>query len=87
MADWVKRLDAFLRFNERNILTHAGKISHELAQDHAHREFARHEAERRRIEAITPTGDFDHALEQVKRLENVGQISLRRLESGGHAER
>ncbi len=29
MADWVSRLDRFLQFNERNILTHAGTISHE----------------------------------------------------------
>jgi len=36
MVDWAKMLDAFLEFNERNTLTHAGKISHELAQEHAH---------------------------------------------------
>ncbi len=29
MADWIKKLDAFLKVNEREILTHAGKISHE----------------------------------------------------------
>ena len=27
MAEWVQRLDAFLQFNERNILTHAGVVS------------------------------------------------------------
>ncbi len=32
MADWIKKLDAFLAFNERNILTHAGTVSHELAE-------------------------------------------------------
>jgi hypothetical protein len=32
MRDWVKKLDSFLQFNERNVLTHAGKVSHELAQ-------------------------------------------------------
>jgi hypothetical protein len=34
MPDWVKKLDAFLEFNERNILTHKGKVSHELAMAH-----------------------------------------------------
>ena len=38
MDDWVQRLDAFLRFNEYDILTNAGSISHEvakrLAEDH-----------------------------------------------------
>lgn len=32
MADWVERLDAFLRFNEYEILTHAGKVSAEVAK-------------------------------------------------------
>ena len=32
MVDWVKKLDAFLRFNEYQILKDAGKISHELAK-------------------------------------------------------
>ena len=30
MSDWRSKLDSFLQFNERNILTHAGIISHEL---------------------------------------------------------
>jgi hypothetical protein len=32
MKDWVSKLDAFLKFNERNILGDAGKISHEVAE-------------------------------------------------------
>jgi hypothetical protein len=70
MADWVRKLDDFLRFTERNILNHAGKVSKQLAEDHAHREFEKFEAERRRIEATTPTSDFDHAVEEVRRLES-----------------
>ena len=31
MRDWRKKLDAFLRFNERDILTHAGKVSKAVA--------------------------------------------------------
>jgi hypothetical protein len=69
MADWVAKLDAFLEFNERNILTHAGKVSHQLAEEHAHAEFVKYETERRRLEASKPTSDFDRAVEEVKRLE------------------
>jgi len=32
MRDWRARLDAFLKFNEREILEHAGKVSMEVAQ-------------------------------------------------------
>jgi hypothetical protein len=31
MADWVKKLDAFLRFNEYEVLNNAGKLSHTVA--------------------------------------------------------
>ncbi len=59
MADWVKKLDGFLQFNEKNILTHAGKISHQMAQEYAEKEFEKHEVNLRLIEATEPTSDFD----------------------------
>jgi hypothetical protein len=71
MADWVKKLDAFLQFNERNILTHAGKVSKAIAEEHAHREFAKHEEARRLREATEPVSDFDRVVEDVKRLESA----------------
>ena len=39
MADWVKKLDAFLTLNDRDILTNAGRISHEMAQAKAELEY------------------------------------------------
>ncbi|MEK7811051.1 MAG: RhuM family protein, partial [Pseudomonadota bacterium] len=39
MADWTKKLDGFLSLNERDILTHAGRISHEMAQTRAELEY------------------------------------------------
>jgi hypothetical protein len=62
-------LDAILQFNERNILTHAGAVSHQLAEQHAHAQFEQFDAERRRLEAAQPSSDFDQAVEEVKRLE------------------
>jgi hypothetical protein len=32
MADWVIKLDAFLQFNEYDVLKNAGKVSHEIAK-------------------------------------------------------
>ena len=74
MADWIAKLDRFLQFNERNILTHAGQISHELALQHAEGEFERYEAERRRLEASQPTSDFDRAVAASRKLD-AGRIS------------
>ena len=68
MADWKERLDAFLRFNEREVLTDAGSVSHEVAKTLAEREFARHEARRRQLGAAEPTSEFDRLVEQTRRL-------------------
>jgi hypothetical protein len=65
MADWIAKLDSFLNLSERNILTHAGAISHEAAEQFAHAQFDRYDRERRALEAAKASSDFDRA---VKRL-------------------
>lgn len=58
-------MNSFLRFNERNILEHAGKISHESALNKAEKEYDKFS--RRRIKEKDETdSDFDRA---VKKLE------------------
>lgn len=39
MKDWIKKLDAFLQFNDEEILKHKGKVSHEVAKAVAETEF------------------------------------------------
>ncbi len=39
MKDWLAQVKRFLDFNEQQVLTHAGKISHEMAVAKAHEEF------------------------------------------------
>ena len=39
MKDWVKKLNAFLKFSEYEILTDSGKVSHEVAQTLAEKEY------------------------------------------------
>ena len=41
MSDWVEKLDAFLQFNEYQILKDAGKVSHEIALKLAEGEYAK----------------------------------------------
>lgn len=40
MADWVTKLDAFLKFNEYEVLTNAGKVSAEVAKQLAEEHYA-----------------------------------------------
>ena len=39
MKDWVKKLDAFLQFNEEAVLQHSGQVSHEVAKALAEQEY------------------------------------------------
>ncbi|HCU36249.1 MAG TPA: hydroxyacid dehydrogenase [Armatimonadetes bacterium] len=68
MADWRERLDAFLTFNEREVLEDTGRVSHEVAKRLAETELNAYEAECRRIEATEPSSDFDRFLEEAKGL-------------------
>jgi hypothetical protein len=76
MRDWIAKLDSFLRLSDREILLGAGKISHALAEEHAHAQFAIFE-EQRRLEA--DASDFDRTVEEVKKL---GATSPKRLRKG-----
>ena len=42
MEDWAHRLDSFLKFNGNQILTDAGKITHEQAKLHAETQFEKY---------------------------------------------
>ena len=44
MTDWIAKLDDFLRLSDREILTHAGQISHETALAKARTEFEKFRA-------------------------------------------
>lgn len=64
MADWVKKLDAFLTLNERDILTHAGRITHEAALAKAEAEYEKF----RRLEDAKPSRvdkDFEEAIKKL----------------------
>jgi hypothetical protein len=41
MTDWVKKLDAFLKFNEYQILDDVGHVSHDIAIKLAEEEYSR----------------------------------------------
>jgi hypothetical protein len=64
MADWVKKLDAFLTLNEREILNHAGRISHEMAKEMAEAEYEQFNRERIRQKDHLDS-DFDKTVKQL----------------------
>ncbi|MFX0561163.1 RhuM family protein [Tepidibacillus infernus] len=42
MADWVSKLDEFLKMSDSEILTHVGKISHQQATQKAIEEYEKY---------------------------------------------
>lgn len=65
MADWATRLDAFLTFNERAVLNHAGKLRAEVAEKLALECYGRFDAERREAERLAADADDLRALESI----------------------
>lgn len=62
MADWVTRLDAFLQFNEYNILNDAGKVRHDVAIKLAEKEYEKF----RIIQDQNFISDFEQEVKKIK---------------------
>jgi hypothetical protein len=61
MKDWAEKLNAFLQFNERDILDHPGKVSREMAKAFAESEFEKYRiAQDRLFES-----DFDRHIKNI----------------------
>ncbi len=70
MKDWIAKLDDFLRMASRDILSHAGKISHEEALDKARVEYSKYQQQ----VLDTPSLVEQHFLETIKEFERVTLI-------------
>ena len=64
MARWIEKLDEFIQLSEREILTHAGSVSHEAALALAEVEYAKFRAERLALPARIDD-DFDQAVKSL----------------------
>lgn len=67
MADWIAKLDEFLRLGEREVLTHAGSVSYEVALAHAERQFELYQAQQARLPTAVDEA-FDQATRKLKQL-------------------
>lgn len=61
MKDWVEKLNAFLQFNERDILENKGKVTHEIAKAFAEGEYDKF----RIIRDANYKSDFDKLMESI----------------------
>ena len=68
MAGWIAKLDDFLKLSEREILDHAGKITHEQAKEKADAAFETYQQQQAALPQ--PVDEhFDQSLEELRQLE------------------
>lgn len=67
MKDWAERLDSILQLNGRELLTHAGKISHQMALDKSSGEFEKFAANRKIIEKEQNLKEIEADIKKLKK--------------------
>jgi hypothetical protein len=73
MGDWADKLDAFLSFNEREVLTHAGKLRADVVEKLALERYETFDTARREAERLAADREDVAALERVEhKLESKG---------------
>ena len=66
MKDWIARLDAVISLNGRELLTHAGKISHEMAIAKSELEYQKFKDEQKKIEKIQSLKELEEDIKRLK---------------------
>ncbi len=81
MKDWIQRLDSIIQLNGRELLTHAGKISHEMDKERAELEFGKFKEQQRLIEKEESLKELERDLKNLNR-----EIRQKREKDTGKAE-
>lgn len=67
MKDWVQRLDSILQLNGRELLTHAGKISHQMALDKSGEEYEKFKEIKKVAEIEQSFKEIEEDLKKLKK--------------------
>lgn len=66
MQDWINRLDAIIQLNGRELLSHAGKISHQMALEKSAQEFDKYREMQRQIQYEESLKELERDIRQIK---------------------
>ena len=67
MADWIKRLDDILKLNGKELLTHAGKISHEKALEKSNEEYQKYKVAQKITEKEQSLKEIEADIRKLKK--------------------
>jgi len=76
MRDWIAKLDDFLKLTGRDILTHAGKITHDKALEKAHTEYEQY----RKKHLDEPSHVEKQFLEAIKKTKQIEKSKKRGMD-------
>jgi hypothetical protein len=65
MADWIQRLDNILQLNGRELLTHAGRISHDIAMQKSGKEFDKYKIVQKTIEKELSLKEIEEDIKKI----------------------
>jgi hypothetical protein len=66
MKDWIARLDSILQMNGRELLTHAGKISHQMALEKSNLELEQYKMEQNKLTHENSLNELEKDIEGLK---------------------
>jgi len=66
MADWIQRLDSILQLNGRELLTHAGNISHQMALNKSSKEYIKFKTAQKVIEKEQSLKEIEADIKKLK---------------------
>ena len=67
MKDWITRLDGILQLNGRELLKHAGKISHDNALKKSSEEFEKYRLQQVTIEKEQSLKEIEEDIKRLKK--------------------
>ncbi|TLU87967.1 MAG: virulence RhuM family protein [Chlorobium sp.] len=71
MKDWIQRLDSIIQLNGRELLTHAGKISHQTALEKSALEYDRYREVQKQPQKEESLRELERDIKQLKSTRNV----------------
>ena len=75
MKDWISRLDSILQLNGRELLTHAGTISHNMALNKSGTEYEKFKQTQKQVEKEQSLKEIE---EDIKKLSKEGLVQNKR---------
>lgn len=66
MKDWIERLDTILQLNGRELLKHAGNISHEMALEKSALELKKYRNEQKKLSYESSLSELERDIKQIK---------------------